>query len=53
VRQGVVLGLFGWYAQGVGEFSLYVPALAWTAFVLLGTIVNHEWTRMDTKPLKR
>jgi hypothetical protein len=30
------LGVLGWFAQGLGEFSLYVPALAWTAFTLLG-----------------
>jgi hypothetical protein len=29
----------GWFTQGFGEFSLYVPALAWTAFTLLGSLV--------------
>ena len=32
----IFAGLVGWYVQGLGEFSLYVPALAWTAFTLLG-----------------
>jgi hypothetical protein len=32
----VVLGLFGWFIQGIGEFELYIPALAWMAFTLLG-----------------
>ncbi|HEY1490370.1 MAG TPA: O-antigen ligase family protein [Verrucomicrobiae bacterium] len=32
----IFIGLVGWFAQGVGEFGLYVPALAWTAFTLLG-----------------
>ena len=38
VQQGVFVGVLGWFVQGVGEFSLYVPALAWTAFVLLGAL---------------
>ena len=32
----IFIGLLGWFVQGLGEFSLYVPALAWTAFALLG-----------------
>lgn len=32
-------GLLGWFAQGFLEFSLYVPALAWTAFTLAGCLV--------------
>lgn len=32
----VFLGLLGWFIQGIGEFELYIPALAWTAFTLLG-----------------
>jgi hypothetical protein len=32
----IFAGLIGWFVQGFGEFSLYVPALAWTAFTLLG-----------------
>jgi hypothetical protein len=34
----IFLGLLGWFAQGIGEFSLYIPALAWTAFALLGCV---------------
>ena len=33
-------GLLGWFVQGLGEFSLYIPALAWTAFTLLGVLQN-------------
>ena len=33
-------GLLGWFAQGLGEFGLYVPALAWTAFTLLGCLIG-------------
>ncbi len=36
------LGLLGWFAQGLGEFGLFVPALGWTAFTLLGGIIRPE-----------
>jgi hypothetical protein len=36
----VFIGLLGWFAQGLSEFSLYVPALAWTAFALGGCLVR-------------
>jgi len=36
----IFLGLTGWFLQGTGEFSLYIPALAWTAFTLLGSLLN-------------
>jgi len=36
----VFLGLLGWFLQGLGEFGLYVPALAWSAFTLLGWLVG-------------
>jgi len=32
-------GLLGWFAQGLGEFGLYIPALAWPAFTLLGCLI--------------
>ena len=32
----VWLGLLGWAFQGVVEFGLYIPALAWPAFLLFG-----------------
>lgn len=35
----IFLGVLGWFIQGIGEFSLYIPALAWTAFILLGWAV--------------
>ena len=34
------LGLLGWFTQGLGEFGLYIPATAWTAFLLLGGSVS-------------
>jgi len=30
------LGLLGWSLQGVVEFGLYIPAMAWPAFLLFG-----------------
>jgi hypothetical protein len=36
----IFLGLLGWFAQGLGEFGLFVPALAWTAFTLLGCLLG-------------
>ena len=38
LRFAIFIGLLGWFVQGVGEFSLYIPALAWTAFTLLGCL---------------
>ncbi len=32
----IFAGLLAWFIQGFAEFSLYIPALAWTAFTLLG-----------------
>ena len=32
----LLLGSSAWLIQGFSEFSLYVPALAWTCFTLLG-----------------
>jgi hypothetical protein len=49
VAQAGWLGLAGWFAQGIGEFGLYVPALAWSAFTLLGTLLGSaSRNAMDT-----
>ena len=40
-------GLLGWFVQGVGEFSLYIPALAWTAFTLLGCLLAMAGNQID------
>ncbi|HXF11325.1 MAG TPA: O-antigen ligase family protein, partial [Desulfuromonadaceae bacterium] len=32
----IFAGVLGWFVQGIAEFSLYIPALAWIAFTLLG-----------------
>ena len=41
------LGLLGWFIQGVGEFGLYIPASAWTAFTLLGCLPGLSGNQMD------
>lgn len=38
----VWLGLLGWGLQSFFEFSLYIPALAWTAFTLLGWLIGRK-----------
>jgi O-antigen ligase len=40
LRFGVWLGLFGWALQALVEFPLYIPALAWPAFVMLGWLAG-------------
>ncbi len=39
----VWLGVLGWALQSFLEFGLYVPALAWTAFTLLGWLLGREY----------
>jgi len=43
----IFIGLLGWFVQGIGEFELYVPALAWTAFTLLGCLLGLPGNRID------
>ncbi len=38
----VWLGLLGWSLQGVVEFGLYIPALAWPAFLFFGLLFGAE-----------
>jgi len=42
------LGVAAWFVQGFSEFSLYVPALAWTAFTLAGAVARI--TARETNP---
>lgn len=46
-RFAVWLGLLGWAGQSFVEFGLYVPALAWTAFLLLGWL----WAAGPSRPV--
>jgi O-antigen ligase len=34
----IFIGVLAWFVQSIGEFGLYIPALAWTAFTLLGCL---------------
>jgi len=36
----LLFGITAWLIQGFSEFSLYVPALAWTCFTLLGIAIG-------------
>ena len=52
IRFGVLAGVLGWVAQGFVEFGLYIPAIAWPAFLFLGWLLgggneidNHKWTK--------
>jgi len=48
MERGVWFGLLGMALQSLVEFGLYVPAMAWPGFLLLGTILGHQANRMDT-----
>jgi hypothetical protein len=39
---GLWLGVLGWAVQGLVEFGLYIPALAWPAFALLGWLLGRK-----------
>lgn len=40
LEKAVALGVAGWFAQGLVEFGLYIPASAWCAFALLGWLCH-------------
>jgi O-antigen ligase len=46
-RFSVWLGLLGYALQGLMEFGLYIPALAWTAFGLAGWLIGPGAKRFD------
>lgn len=43
----ILAGLLGWLLQGLGEFGLYIPALVWTAFTLLGCLIGQKTIEFD------
>ncbi|MBI3853244.1 MAG: O-antigen ligase family protein [Verrucomicrobia bacterium] len=45
----VLVGLLGWGLQGMVEFGLYIPALAWTAFSLLGWLFGGTANPFDNR----
>ena len=40
------LGLLGWFLQSFAEFTLYIPALAWLAFLFAGKLLGQAETRV-------
>jgi O-antigen ligase len=46
----VWLGVLGWTLQGLIEFGLYLPALAWPAFAFLGWLLAKPAIAMDKPP---
>ncbi len=46
------LGLLGWFVQGLTEFGLYIPALAWTAFTLGGCALGATGNEFDKAPVR-
>ncbi|HEV2327327.1 MAG TPA: O-antigen ligase family protein [Verrucomicrobiae bacterium] len=47
VKFALFLGLLGWSIQESGEFGLYIPASAWTAFAIFGCAVAMRKMRTD------
>lgn len=47
----VWLGVAAWYAQGLVEFGLYIPAAAWCAFALLGWLLAQRPSPVSPGPL--
>jgi O-antigen ligase len=47
----IFAGLLGWFIQGFIEFSLFVPALAWTAFALSGCLLAWSANQVDKRKL--
>jgi O-antigen ligase len=45
----VWLGVLGWALQGFVEFGLYLPALAWPAFALLGWLLGRSTLRPEPR----
>ncbi|MBI3414390.1 MAG: O-antigen ligase family protein [Verrucomicrobia bacterium] len=43
IEFAVFVGLLGWFVQGVSEFSLFVPALAWLAFTFAGSLLQFQF----------
>src|SRR5262249_53337746 len=45
----VWLGVLGWSLQSLMEFSLYIPALSWSAFAFLGWMMGQGASIQATK----
>ena len=47
LQLGVWVGLLAWALQAIGEFTLYIPSLAWTAFAFAGWLLGTTGKRFD------
>ncbi len=47
LKFAVWLGLLGWASQSTVEFDLYIPALAWGGFGLMGWLLGMTANRID------
>ena len=47
VHVAMRLGLLAWVLQGVVEFGLYIPALAWPAWLMLGWLLALPTNQVD------
>jgi O-antigen ligase len=50
IRLGVWLGLLGWALQSFMEFGLYIPAIGWLAFALMGWLLGQGGNQFDSRP---
>lgn len=53
LKFSIWLGLLGWSLQSLVEFGLYIPALAWPAFSLLGWLLGRAANQIDNRPPAR
>ena len=51
VHVAMRLGLLAWVLQGVVEFGLYIPALAWPAWLMLGWLLALPTNQVDKSTL--
>lgn len=42
MERAIFLGVLGWAIQSIIEFGLYIPALAWPAFLFLGLLLARK-----------
>ena len=49
LQLGAWVGLLAWALQAIGEFTLYVPAVAWPAFAFGGWLLGSAGKRLDNQ----
>ncbi len=53
VALSIWAGLLGWGLQSATEFGLYIPAIAWSAFFLLGVLWRESGNEIDSAETSR